>query len=71
MAEVSSAIVQNLIDAGCDNQLIEQFMPLISERKTNEMLSLLAEHRKHLLDCIHSEERQIYCLDYLVNKLKK
>lgn len=71
MADVSSAIVQNLIDAGCDKQFIEQFMPLLSECRTAEMLSLLAVHRKDLLDRIHSEERQIYCLDYLVNKLNK
>ncbi|MDE7165101.1 MAG: hypothetical protein K2O04_06765 [Clostridiales bacterium] len=63
-------MVENLIDAGCDKRLIEQTMTLLSECKTAEMLSLLATHRKSLLDCIHSEERRIYCLDYLVNKLK-
>lgn len=66
----ASKIIQNLIDAGCDTQIIERFMSLRSQRKTDEMLSLLAAHRKNLLDCIHLEERQIYCLDYLVNKLK-
>ncbi|MDE6293445.1 MAG: hypothetical protein K2L88_02340 [Clostridiales bacterium] len=71
MTDASDAIVQNLIDAGCDKQFIEKFMPLLTERKTGEMLSLLAGHRKNLLDCIHSEERQVYCLDYLVNQLKK
>ena len=64
-------IKQNLIDAGCDEHFIRQFMSLQSEQKTTEMLSLLAKQRKHLLDRVHTEERKIYCLDYLVNKLKK
>lgn len=32
---------------------------------------MLAEHRRNLLDGIHADERKIYCLDYLVNKLNK
>ena len=64
------AVKQNLIDAGCDEQFISRFMALLAQQKTHEMLALLAAHRMAVLDCIHAEERQIYCLDYLVNKLK-
>lgn len=67
--QCGTAIKQNLIDAGCNEWLIGQIMLLQSERKTNEMISLLAEHRRHLLDGVHAEERKIYCLDYLVNQL--
>ncbi len=70
MQNSDEAVKQNLIDAGCDEQFISQFMVLRSQQNTPEMLSLLAKHRKAILDCIHSEERQIYCLDYLVNKVK-
>ncbi len=66
-----NAVKQNLIDAGCDEQLIQQFMSLLSEQKTTEMLSLLARHRKDILNGVHTEERKIYCLDYLINKLNK
>ena len=66
-----NALKQNLIDAGCDEQLIQQFMSLLSEQKTTEMLSLLARHRKDILNGVHTEERKIYCLDYLINKLNK
>lgn len=61
---------QNLIDAGCDERLISLFMVLRTQQNIQEMLSLLATHRKSILDRIHSEERQIYCLDYLTNRLK-
>ena len=66
-----NAVKQNLIDAGCDEQLIRQFMSLLSEQKTTEMLSLLAGHRKDILNGVHTEERKIYCLYYLINKLNK
>ena len=69
MRNNDEAVKQNLIDAGCNVQFIQQFMTLQSEQKTTEMLTLLAEQRKHLLDGVHAEERKIYCLDYLVNKI--
>lgn len=71
MLNDNNALRQNLIDAGCDEKFILQFMSLQSEQKTSEMLSLLAEQRRNLLDCVHAEERKIYCLDYLVNKISK
>ena len=70
MQNIDESVKQNLIDAGCDEHFIRQFMSLRSEQKTTEMLTLLAEQRKNLLDGVHAEERKIYCLDYLVNKLK-
>ena len=36
-----------------------------------EQLKLLSDHRRHLLDCLHREERRIDCLDYLVYQLEK
>ena len=32
---------------------------------------MLSDHRRHLLDCLHREERRIDCLDYLVYQLEK
>ena len=70
MRNNDEAVKQNLIDAGCSEQLIQQFVSLQAEYKTDEILSLLSKQRKNLLDNVHAEERKIYCLDYLVNKLK-
>ncbi len=71
MTEIVKAIEQNLIDAGCDKDFIETFMNLTKTQRTSEMLNMLAIQRKALLDAIHADERKIYCIDYLVNKLKK
>lgn len=70
MTDGNKAIEQNLIDAGCDKDFIKSFMNLTEAQQTAEMLKMLAVHRKNLLDGIHADERKIYCLDYLVNKLK-
>ncbi len=71
MSESVTAIRQNLIDAGCNKKFIEKFMNLTETQRIAEMLNMLAIQRKTLLDGIHADERKIYCLDYLVNKLKK
>ena len=71
MSESVKSIERNLIDAGCYRDFIEKFINLINAHNTAEMLNMLAIQRKTLLDGIHADERKIYCLDYLVNKLKK
>lgn len=65
------ALLQNLIDAGCDRRLTEKIAELLNENKANEALSLLAKHRKSVLDNCHAEQKKIDCLDYLVYRLKK
>jgi len=64
-----TAVKQNLIDAGCNEVFIEKFMALTEMHRTAEMLNMLAIHRKTLLKGIHADERKIYCLDYLVDRL--
>mgnify|MGYP006957414416 FL=1 len=71
MSERLLSIEQNLIDAGCSKEFIERFMLLTESQRTADILKMLDEHRKNLLDGIHADERKIYCLDYLVNKIKK
>lgn len=65
------AVIQNLKDAGCDAQCIEQFLSLGKEGKTLEQLALLSTHRQQLLDKVHQEEKRIDCLDYLVYQIQK
>ena len=63
-------IKQNLVDAGCDKDFINSFMTMDFDKQKNEALTMLARQRKNLLDSIHTNERKIYCLDFLVNKIR-
>lgn len=71
MAGVTDAIIQNLIDAGCDDEFIRRFKEAYASGQLPKMFAMLAQQRKSLLDNIHSDEHRIYCLDYLVNKLNR
>lgn len=66
-----AALIQNLKDAGCDAQTIENFMSDLHKGKEESSLKRLAIHRKKLLDSIHKEQKQIDCLDYLVYQMSK
>lgn len=74
MAEASDTkgiLRQNLIDAGCDLEIVQQCMELAQRKKTAEMKRILACHRKLLLDTVHRSQKKIDCLDYLVYQLEK
>ena len=60
------AVVANLADAGCDKEQIEQFMDFLKSGRKEAGLSLLAKHRRFLLDCYHADQKKIDCLDYLI-----
>lgn len=66
-----NAIIQNLRDAGCDSGIITAFVKNINENKIAEGLKLLDTHRSILLECLHRDQKQIDCLDYLVYQIKK
>ena len=65
------ALIQNLKDAGCGNEMIERFMELGAEGNIREQFDLLARHRRRLLERVHAEEEKINCLDYLVYQMQK
>lgn len=67
----TKAIIQNLKDAGCDSETIEQFMADLQKGKEANSLKRLAVHRKNLLDSLHREQKCIDCLDYLVYQMRK
>ena len=67
----AQALLDNLEDAGCGPEFAERFLALESAGQHREQLKLLSDHRRHLLDCLHREERRIDCLDYLVYQLEK
>lgn len=70
-ATQEQAVISNLVDAGCGSELIEKLMALLKSGQTETGLSLLAKHRRFLLDCYHAEQKKIDCLDYLVYTLEK
>ena len=65
MPLTDQALLDNLEDAGCNSQFLEQ------SGQYREQLRLLSDHRRRLLDCLHQEERRIDRLDYLVYQLEK
>lgn len=74
MAEASDTmgiLYQNLIDAGCSEELIETCMGLAKADQWNRILPLLSKQRIHLLDSVHDGQKQIDCLDFLVYRINK
>ena len=65
------AVIQNLEDAGCDQDTVEQFMELGENGERQRQMKLLEKHRKGLLEKVHKKEKQIDCLDYLVYQMRK
>ena len=53
------SLKQNLEDAGCSDEMVQQFMELRDKGEEEKQLLLLSGHRK------------IDCLDYLVYRLQK
>lgn len=64
-------VIQNLQDAGCNKETIDQFMDCLKRGTRGEQLQILSQQRKKLLDSVHAELKRIDCLDYLVYQLQK
>lgn len=62
-------VIQNLKDAGCNQETIERFMTCMGQDDLNGQLRLMEGQRQCLLDRVHEEEKQINCLDYLVYQI--
>ena len=67
----AQALLDNLLDAGCDPALAEQVLALEQAGQYQDQMRLLSAYRQQLLDCLHRDERRIDCLDYLVYQLKR
>ncbi len=62
---------QNLIDAGCSEDLTRTCMELAKANKWNCLLPLLSKQRTRLLDSVHDGQKRIDCLDFLVYSIHK
>lgn len=65
------AVIQNLIDAGCTQEMAEYIMIQLDEDDIEALLKALEQHRSCLLSLVHEKEKQIDCLDYLVYQIKR
>lgn len=65
------AMLQNLKDAGCGQDIIARFMTCQDAGKTKDSLQVLASHQATLLDELHASQARLDCLDYLIYKLRK
>ena len=59
-------IINGLRDAGCSEELIGLYGSAASDCAR---ICLLKRHRRELLDDIHSGQRKLECLDYLIYRL--
>lgn len=69
--DVFGILKQNLKDAGCNKEIIDNCMELASKDCWNEIPKLLITHKNQLLDTMHTSQNQIDCLDFLVYKIGK
>lgn len=70
-SNIQEILRQNLIDAGCNQEIVQRCMELVQRKKTVEMKQILTCHRRTLLDTLHADEKRIDCLDYLIYKMEK
>ncbi len=62
---------ENLVDIGLKEEVISQCVLLQKEGKDKQLLAVLKNSRKDLLNDIHIQQKRLDCLDYLVNLLSK
>ncbi len=62
---------QNLIDIGLGEETISHCVFLRKESRNRELLLTLQNSRKTLLEQIHTDQKRLDCLDYLVCRLSK
>ncbi len=66
-----AVLLENLQDAGCDCDLVEQCMDCCDEGELKKMLPKLRAFRTCLLESIHKEQDKLESLDYLIYQLEK
>ena len=59
-----------LADAGCEKELIRQLETCQSSGRQKEQLRLLGDYRRLLLEKIHTEQKKLDLLDYLIWTVK-
>lgn len=63
-------IEKNLVDIGCNEEQIHQFIHYFRENDITQMYKFLRSQRCYLLDRVHQEQKKVDYLDYLIYILK-
>ncbi len=63
--------LQNLKDAGCSAELTEECLSYYNNGNYEKILNELSAYRKAVLFETRVKQKQIDCLDFLANKIKK
>lgn len=63
-------LIQNLTDAGLCPEEIERFLCCHDQNKQVAQLKILTQYRGKLLGMVRDGQEKLYCLDYLIRKLK-
>ncbi|MDO4265321.1 MAG: hypothetical protein Q4C63_02505 [Eubacteriales bacterium] len=64
-------LLQNLEDAGCDEETVQKCMAMAEKDDAGGLLRLLSCHKKVLLQMVHTKQKEIDCLDYLIYNIEK
>lgn len=62
-------IIQNLKDAGCGTELIQEVLQMLAEYRETDAIYILRTWRNQLLDHIHDEQYKLDALDYFLRKI--
>ena len=69
-SDYRALLLQNLEDAGCDDETIQSCMSQFLRNNSAGMLRVLSQHKHKLLDTVHTCQKEIDCLDYLMFRLE-
>jgi len=64
-------LYQNLLDAGCNEQMIEKCMDYARNNEWEKIKPCLADCKKSLLGQVRTNQKQIDCLDFLTYRIQK
>ncbi len=64
-------ILQNLKEADCSNEFIEEFFRIREHGNDKMLVQLLYKHKSQLLEALHDSQKKIDCLDYLIFQIEQ
>ena len=72
MAQLNGEEIRRALeDAGCDEEYIQRFLLAWEQGTLKECLCLLSCCRCKLLECVHTAQQRLDCLDHLRYELQK
>lgn len=69
--QTEEQLLQNMVDAGCEEDMVASFLTCLKQGQKKKGLLLLQEQRKMLLDGIHRNQSCIEFLDDVLCGMRK